>query len=29
MNVIYLHTAVPWRVDKTSEACSVLQLEQK
>jgi hypothetical protein len=29
MSVIYLHTAVPRRVDKTSEACSVFQLEQK
>ena len=29
MNVIYLHTAVPRRVDKTWEACSVFQLEQK
>jgi hypothetical protein len=29
MNVIYLYTDVPRRVDKTSEACSVFQLEQK
>jgi hypothetical protein len=29
MNVVYLHTAVPRRVDKTSEACSVFQLQQQ